>query len=204
MARLAAKKQSWQLTTAAPPREIFASMEQMIGTPPYRFEPVDHDTARILQFERRRLFGGWTKAKRRQMWVTCKATDEADGTAVVIEASQGRAPRSRALQLVHLLTTGIDDRRTIYRSRVIAPGPISLVASWAGTPYALFKEPSFDAPRGTEIFTATHVQAIDGGKGSFVKVQLADGTQGFVERDQIVPAPEIATREAQAAPAAQG
>ena len=201
---LARKKQSWTLTTAAPPREVFASMEQMIGTPPYRFEPVDADTARIVEYERRNVVGGWSKVRWRQKWVTCRAVYGPGGTDIEIHASAGRAPKMRALQMVHLFTVGPDDRRTIYRSRTIPPGPVSLVASWAGTPYRLFQEPRFNAKRGAEIFTATAVRAVEGGEGPFVKVHLADGAEGFVERDQIVPAPEVATREAQAAPAARG
>ena len=106
-----------------------------------------------------------------------------------------------ALQRVKLLTAGGDDPRTVYRWRSIPPGPISLVASWAGTGYELFTEPRFDAPRGATVLTATDMEAVPGGSGPFIRVRLGDGTEGFVELDQVVSAPGIATREAQEAAA---
>jgi hypothetical protein len=81
---------------------------------------------------------------------------------------------------------------------------VSLVASWAGTPYKLFTEPRFDSPRGAEIVTASSVEAVEGAHGPFVKVRLPSGVEGFVERDQIVPGPQEATREAQESVAARG
>jgi hypothetical protein len=63
--------------------------------------------------------------------------------------------------------------------------------------YALFTEPRFDAPRGRAVLTATELQAIPGGTGPFVHVRLSDGTEGYIERDQLVAAPDIATRDAQ-------
>jgi hypothetical protein len=204
MAVLAQQKYEWNFVAAVPPREVFATMEQLIGTFPYRFEPVAHDEARIIEFERKGFFGGWTQAKRGVKWVSCKAVYGAFGTDVVIHASSGKAPMMRALQVVQLLTRGVDDRRTIYRSREISPGPITLVASWAGTPYKLFTEARFDAPRGAEILTATRVEAVEGARGPFVRVRLASGVEGFVERDQIVPGPQEATRESQEAVATQG
>jgi hypothetical protein len=103
----------------------------------------------------------------------------------------------RALQLVQLLTQGSADDCTIYRERKMPPGPVSLVASWAGMPYELFTEPRRDAARGPLILTASRVEAIPGGTGPFTRVRLPDGTEGYVETDQIVAAPERATREAQ-------
>ena len=97
-----------------------------------------------------------------------------------------------------LLTAGRDDLRTIYRTRVIRPGPVTLVASWAGVPYELFTEPRFEASRSGRIHTATELEAVPGGIGAFVRVRvLPDGPEGYVERDQIVVAPLRATREAQ-------
>jgi hypothetical protein len=204
VAVLAPQKYEWKFVAAVPPREVFATMEQLIGTFPYQFEPVSHDAARVVETERKGVFGGWTKATRRLTWISCRADYGTVGTDVVIQASKGKAAMMRALQVVQLLTHGVDDRRTIYRSREISPGPVSLVASWAGTPYKLFTEPRFDAPRGPEILTATHVEAVEGARGPFVKVRLASGVEGFVERDQIVPGPQEATREAQESVAAQG
>jgi hypothetical protein len=85
----------------------------------------------------------------------------------------------------------------VYRRRAIPDGPVSLVASWAGMPYELFTEPRWDAPRGPRVGTASGVEAIAGGSGPFTKVRLPDGTEGFIETDQIVAAPEASTREAQ-------
>jgi hypothetical protein len=172
-------------------------MEQMIGTPPYRFEVEGPGHARSVEFERKGLFGQWTKPRRRIRWISCKAVESDEGTRVTVEASGGKGPLARALQVVELLTEGVDDPRTIYRRRVIPPGPVTLVASWAGMPYRLFTEPRFDAPRGAEIFTATRLEAIPGGRGVFCKVRLEDGREGYVEKDQIVVAPKEATREAQ-------
>jgi hypothetical protein len=47
------------------------------------------------------------------------------------------------------------------------------------------------------VRTASGVQAIAGGSGPFTKVRLSDGTEGFIETDQIVAAPEASTRAAQ-------
>ena len=179
-------------------------MEQLCGTPPYRFEPVGAGEARIVEEIRRGVMGGWRPAKRRVRWVTCQVGEEPAGTVVIVEASKGAGAATRAVQLVDLLSRGDQDRRTVYRNRAIPEGPISLVASWAGTPYTLFNKPAFDADRGSEIFTATPIVAIGGSVGSFVKVRLSDGTEGFVERDQIVPAPAVATRAAQTITATRG
>jgi hypothetical protein len=230
-------------------------MEQLIGTPPYRFEALGPDEARIVEDSRKSLlFGGWTKRMfRPRRWVSCRSTSTDTGTLVEVTAGESwgpvgllqmalplsiipaaaagvllgllvnpwvglaafvvvvalsapalvplhgywqQPPISRALQLVQLLTRGRDDRRTIYRDRAIPPGPVTLVASWAGMPYRLFTEPDFDAPRDLVIHTATRLTAIVT-TGSFVHVRLLDGRTGWVELDQVVPAPAAATREAQ-------
>ena len=188
-------------------------MEQMLGVSPYRFEVIGSDEGRIVEYQRRGLFGQWSKPRIRPRWVSCRAVQGDVGTDVVVEASRGGGlvalamgrrdggPRARALQLVKLLTAGGDDPRTVYRWRSIPPGPISLVASWAGTGYELFTEPRFDAPRGATVLTATDMEAVPGGSGPFIRVRLGDGTEGFVELDQVVSAPGIATREAQEAAA---
>jgi hypothetical protein len=200
---------SWRFVVAAPPREVFAVMEQAIGTPPYRFEITGDDTARIVEFQRNSLVGSWRrvdgsgrflgrrlKPARNQRWVQCRAVVGAAGTEVELEASAGRGPLPRALQLIGIISRGVDDQRTVYRSRHIPPGPVTLVASWAGMPYRLYLAPDRDAPRGPEVFTATRMEAQPGGTPVFVKVRLSDGTEGYIERDQVVSAPEEATRRA--------
>ena len=184
-------------------------MEQLIGTRPYRYEVVGESEARIIEYRRRGFFGQWSRPRVAIRWVACRAQPSALGTRVEIEASSGggliakamgradRGPVSRALQLVRLLTVAPQDARTIYRDRRIPPGPVTLVASWAGMTYALFTEPRFDAPRGRTVLTATELQAIPGGTGPFVHVRLSDGTEGYIERDQLVAAPDVATRDAQ-------
>ena len=205
----AKRAHNWRFVVSAPPREVFAVMEQMIGTPPYRFEVVGENTARIVEYQRNSLVGHWRRVDgtgralgrqlrpaRNQRWVTCAATVESTGTVVELEASKGRGALPRALQLIGVLSRGVDDPRTIYRVRHIPPGPVTLVASWAGMPYALYSAPDRGAARGAQIFTATRMDAVGGGTPEFVKVELSDGSQGYVERDQVVAAPETATRQA--------
>ena len=200
---------SWRFVAAAPPREVFAVMEQMIGTPPYRFEATGEGSARIVEFQRTSPVGTWRRvderasargrarrAARNQRWVTCTAATTDAGTVVEVEASRGRGALPRALQLINVLSRGNSDPRTVYRVRHIPPGPVTLVASWAGMPYGLYSEPDRAAVRTREIFTATRMEAIPGGTAAFVRVQLSDGTFGYVERDQVVSAPGVATREA--------
>jgi hypothetical protein len=206
---LAPSAHTWRFLAAAPPREVFANMEQMIGTTPYRYEIVGESEARIVEHRRRGLFGQWSKPKVRIRWVRCRALEIAEGTSVEVEASSGGGlifkamgkadggPTSRALQLIKLLTAGEHDDRTVYRDRRIPPGPVTLVASWAGTPYRLFTNPRHDAPRGREIFTATEVEALGERVGPFVRVRVAGEDEGWVENDQIVPAPAASTRAAQ-------
>jgi hypothetical protein len=206
---LAPSAHTWRLIVAAPPREVFAVMEQMIGTPPYRYEIVGDTEARIIEYRRRGLFGQWSKPKVRIRWVRCRALEVPEGTSVEIESSSGGGlifkamgkadggPVTRALQVIRLLTSGAGDDRTLYRDRRIPPGPVTLVASWAGMPYRLFTEPRHDAPRGREIITATEVEALAERDGQFVKVRVAGVDEGWVESDQIVPAPAVSTREAQ-------
>lgn len=206
---LAKEKQTWRFVVPTPPREVFATMEQLIGTMPYRFEVLDTDSAQAIEVSRRGTFGNWVTPKVGVRWVRCVAIRTARGTEVTVTASSpggmllkstGRlesGPVARALQLVRLLTAGRGDYRTIYRQRFIPPGPVTLVASWAGTPYRLYADARYDAEPGPEIHTATELEAIPGGDAAFVKVRLRDGREGFVERDQIVAATEVATREAQ-------
>ncbi|HEX4754845.1 MAG TPA: hypothetical protein VH661_03710 [Candidatus Dormibacteraeota bacterium] len=205
----APRAHSWRFVVAAPPREVFAVMEQVIGTPPFRYEVTGDDAARIVEFQRnslvghwrrvddgRRLLGRWRKAVPNQRWVTCRATVADTGTLLEVEASKGRGALPRALQLIGVVSRGVGDQRTIYRSRHIPPGPVTLVASWAGMPYGLYEAPSRDAPRSREVLTATRMVAVPGGNATFVKVRLSDGYEGYIERDEIVSATDRATREA--------
>lgn len=209
MAKLAKSAHTWRFVAASPPREVFAVMEQLIGTAPYRYEVTGEADARIVEHRRRGFFGQWSKPRGRIRWVACRAAGVAEGTRVEVSASSGgglvakamgkadRGPVTRALQLVRLLTQGATDTRTVYRDRRIPPGPVSLVASWAGTGYRLFTEPDYRSARGAEIHTATEVEAVGVDDGPFVNVRLNDGTTGWVERDQVVAAPGVATRQAQ-------
>ncbi len=185
-------------------------MEQMIGTPPFRFEVTGDNSARVVEFRRNSLVGHWRRvderprsgggrvraSARNQRWVGCTATARDAGTIIELSASAGRGALPRALQLIGVLSRGVGDPRTVYRARHIPPGPVTLVASWAGMSYALHLEPAHGATRGSQVFTATRMVAIEGGTAGFVKVRLSDGTEGYIDRDQVVAAPERATRMA--------
>jgi hypothetical protein len=214
---LARSAASWRFVISVPPRYVFAAMEQATGTPPFRYEVTGADSARIIEAERKHfLFGNWRpldrgedgafrqrRFVRARRWVTCRAVSIETGTEVAVEASRGRGAVPRGLQLVELLSRGPDDRRSIYRDRTIPPGPVTLVASWAGTRYQLFERPAFGATRGEGVLTATPLEAI-AQEGAFVQVRTADGRVGWIERDQLVPAPAEATREAQVRTAVYG
>lgn len=191
-------KLNWRFVTSVPAREVFASTEQMIGTPPYRFQPDGPDTALVIEAERRHfLFGQLSPRVRNPRWIRVVAREVQTGTEVTVECTAGRGPRARALQVVQLLSRGVRDRRTIYRDRTIPPGPISLVASWAGMEYPLYTEPRYDAARGEAIHTASKVEAIGSYGTTWVQVRTESGFEGYVERDQVVPAPAEASRMAQ-------
>jgi hypothetical protein len=191
-------KQTWRFVTSAPAREVFAVTEQMIGTLPYRFEPAGPDSAIVIEAERRHfLFGQLSPRVRNPRWIRVTAREIEAGIEVVVECTAGKGPRARALQVVQLLSRGVRDRRTIYRDRTIPPGPISLVASWAGMSYELYTEPRYDAPRGEAIHTASKVEAIGSFGATWVKVRTESGAEGYVELDQVVPAPFEASRVAQ-------
>ncbi|HEY2704221.1 MAG TPA: hypothetical protein VGL20_11070 [Candidatus Dormibacteraeota bacterium] len=202
-ARLAPSRQSWKFVAAAPPREVFAVMEQMVGIPPFRYEVTGPDSARAIEAERKGFFGQWSKRVRRPRWVTCTARLIETGTEVAVEASKGKGAVPRGLQLVVLLSRGNRDRRTIYRDRHFPNGPVTLVASWAGMRYRMYTEPRFDAPRGEAVLTATRLFSL-GHHGAFVQVRTETGATGWIERDQLVPAPPVATREAQVTTALYG
>ena len=196
MARKA--KNTWRFVTAAPVREVFAVTEQMSGIPPYRFQPTGPDSARIVEVERKHfLFGQFSKKVRNPRWIDVVARETEAGTEVVVTSVKGKAPTSRALQIVVLLSRGLRDRRTIYRDRTIPPGPITLVASWAGTEYPIYLEPRYDAPRGEKVHTASRIEAIGMHGTTWVHVRVEGGAEGWIERDQVVPAPAEASRAAQ-------
>jgi len=190
-------KYTWHFVTSVPPREIFAVMEQMIGTLPYRFEPTGPDSAQAIEAERKHfLFGQLSPRVRNPHWVRVVAREVEPGIEVVVESTGGKGPRSRALQVVQLLTRGPRDRRTVYRDRIIPPGPITLVASWAGMEYAIYLEPRYDAPRGEPVHTASRIDAIGSYGITWVKVRTESGAEGYIELDQVVPAPPEASRAA--------
>src|ERR1700686_5133493 len=104
---------TWRFVVAAPPREVFAVMEQSIGTPPFRYEVTGDDSARIVEFQRnslvgtwrrvddgRRFLGSWRKAIRSQRWVRCTAPVGDAGTLLEVGASRGRGCLPRALQFI--------------------------------------------------------------------------------------------------------
>ena len=209
--RVAKTKQEWRLSTPIPAREVFATMEQMMGTPPFRFEVTGENSARVLEFERKGMFGGWVQFDRDGQWyavwkrfakrrvVTLEATEGELHTQITVAASKDASAKSRALQIVQLLDRGKADSRTIYRDRNLPLGsPATLVASWAGMPYRLFAKPERNGKRTGEIKTATPLTIV-GYSGTFVEVRTGDGEKGYVERDEIVAAPAVATRAAQAA-----
>ena len=120
---LAREAQRWTLLAAVPPREVFAVMEQMLGSFPFRFELTGESSARIVEFRRKGLVGQWSKRVAiHTRWVTCEARRTESGTVVTVTASRGRGPVPRALQLVQLLSRGNADPRTIYRRRAIPSG----------------------------------------------------------------------------------
>jgi hypothetical protein len=63
--------------------------------------------------------------------------------------------------------------------------------------YPLYLEPRYDAPRGEAVHTASPVQAIGSHGSTWVKVRTESGAEGYIERDQVVPAPAEASRVAQ-------
>ena len=198
-------KFSWRFVTSAPAREVFAAVEQMAGTPPYRFEPTGPDSAQVIEAERKHfLFGQLSSKARNPHWVRVVADEVEAGTQVVVEATGARGPKARALQVVQLLSRGPRDRRTIYRDRIIPPGPITLVASWAGMTYPVYLEPRYEAPRGEAVHTASRIEAVGSYGTTWVKVRLESGAVGYIERDQVVPAPGEASRAAQERTAALG
>jgi hypothetical protein len=198
-------KYTWRFLAAAPVREVFAVTEQMIGIAPYRFEPTGPDSGRAIEAERKHwLFGFFSKKVRNPRWINVEAREIETGTEVVVTATRGKAPKSRGLQVVHLLTRGAHDRRTVYRDRTIPPGPITLVASWAGMAYPIYLEPRYEAPRGEAVHTASRMMAIGMHGSTWVKVRLESGAEGYIERDQVVPAPSEASRAAQVRTAVLG
>jgi hypothetical protein len=198
-------KLSWRLVTSVPAREVFAAAEQMVGTPPYRFQIVGDDTAEVVEAERRHfLFGQLSPRVRNPHWIRITAREIEAGTEVLVEATPGKGVRARSLQVVQLFSRGPDDRRTIYRDRTIPPGPVTLVASWAGMEYPIYLEPRYDAPRGEPVHTASRIEAVGWYGTTWVKVRLPGGAEGYIERDQLVPAPTEASRLAQMRTAARG
>ncbi len=183
----------WSVTTYIPVREVFAVMEQLV-TLPLQFEPLSSSKARGIEVIRRGFFGGWGGRLRNPHFFECTAVEAPEGTLVQVEATASRWVVSRAEEFVTVLTRGAGDPYGIYRDGRIQPGEVTLVASWAGTGYELYSEPSFTARRGPAIYTATPLFAVEVQRGRFVRVETRDGISGYVEADQLVMAPALAVR----------
>ena len=161
---LAKEAQHWTFLAAVPPREVFAVIEQMLGSFPFRYELTGESSARIVEFRRKGLVGQWSKRVAiHTRWVTCEARPTASGTVVTVVASRGRGPVPRALQLVSLLSRGSSDPRPLP-----APGdplrsgqPGRLLGRDA---IRLYTEPRWEAPRGERVLTASGVEAIPVGR----------------------------------------
>src|SRR5260370_40449697 len=89
---------SWRFVTAAPPREVFAATEQVAGTPPYRFEAMGPDAARLVEVERRGFFGQWRQRGPRPRQGRVVARPVAAGAEGLGGARAGARPTHPALQ----------------------------------------------------------------------------------------------------------
>ena len=104
---LAREAQRWTLLAAVPPREVFAVMEQMLGSFPFRFELTGEAPPGSSSSGARGWSAKWSKRVAiHTRWVTCEARRTESGTVVTVTASRGRGPVPRALQLVQLLSRG--------------------------------------------------------------------------------------------------
>ena len=64
---------TWRFHASAPPREVFATAEQLLGVPPYRFQQLDSSTAEVVEVSRLGLAGNWTSKVRNPAWVRIEA-----------------------------------------------------------------------------------------------------------------------------------
>lgn len=173
----------------APPREVFASAEQVLGLPPFSFRVVDERTAEVVQDIANGLFGQWSRVKhpRNRIRIECDNTDA--GTRVTVTAVGDRSATMRATNLIRILGKGETDPHTVYRYRAIPPGNCTIVQSWAGTGYPIYLAPDHTARRGRSVRPASPLVALQQ-HGRWVKVRAGAGDEaeeGWIEADQLVP-----------------
>lgn len=183
------RKDSWTATVFAAPREVFATAEQVAALPPFTFRVVDDHTAEVVQDRMNGFFGQWRAVRypRNRVRIECRPTDA--GTEVQMTAVGDRSALIRASNLARLLTLGDRDRATVYRYRAIPRGGCTLVQSWAGTGYPLYREPDLGAERGRAVRPATPLVALEQ-HGRWVRVRAGSGEdleEGWLEADQLVP-----------------
>ncbi|MGH7691890.1 MAG: hypothetical protein ACREOA_04195 [Candidatus Dormibacteria bacterium] len=179
----------WVATVYAPPREVFAIAEQVMGLPPFSFQVIDENTAEVAQVLANGLFGQWSKVRHARTKVRIECRGTAQGTELTITAQGQRSATLRALNLIRILTRGERDAATVYRLRAIPPGPCTLVQSWAGTSYPLFLSPDHGSKRGLPVLPATPLDALEQ-QGRWVRVRAGTGEnseEGWLEADQLVP-----------------
>jgi hypothetical protein len=179
----------WVTTVYAPPREIFATAEQVMALPPFSFRVIDANTAEVAQVLANGFFGQWSKVKHPKTKVRIECQPTARGTELTLVAQGQRSATLRALNLLRILTRGERDNATVYRLRAVPPGPCTIVQSWAGTGYPLFSGPDYGAQRGLAVRPATPLSALEQ-VGRWVRVQAGAGDEvqdGWIEADQLVP-----------------
>jgi len=179
----------WEAVVFAPPREVFAIAEQVAGLPPFSFRVVDDHTAEVVQDLANGFFGQWSKVRypKNRIRIECEASPA--GTRVTITADGERSVTMRATNLLRILGRGERDAYTVYRYRRIPPGLCTIVQSWAGTGYPIFKEPDHRAERGRAVRPASPLRALRQ-EGRWVQVRAGeepDSEVGWIEADQLVP-----------------
>ncbi|MHB1525847.1 MAG: hypothetical protein ACYDEA_02800 [Candidatus Dormibacteria bacterium] len=179
----------WEAMVFAPPREVFAIAEQVLGLPPFSFRVVDERTAEVVQDIANGLFGQWTKVKypRNRIRIECDNTDAA--TRVTVNTVGDRSTTMRATNLIRILGNGEADPHTVYRHRTIPPGNCTIVQSWAGTGYPVYMAPDHAARRGRSVRPSSPLVALQQ-HGRWVRVRAGAGDaaeEGWIEADQLVP-----------------
>ncbi len=182
----------------APPREVFALAEQVAALPPFRFRVIDEGTAEVAQVTMNGFFGQTRQVRypKNRLTIACRSTDA--GTEVQIHAVGDRSAMLRATNLLRVLTLGERDRATVYRYRAIPAGRCTLVQSWGGTGYPLYRDPDHGSARGRAVRPATPLVALEQ-RGRWVRVRAGEGEtaeEGWLEADQLVPDRKGPGREA--------
>ncbi len=179
----------WEAVVFAPPREVFAIAEQVLGLPPFSFRVVDDRTAEAVQDIANGMFGQWSKVRypRHRIRIECDNGDA--GTRVTVTTVGDRRATMRATNLIRILSQGQVDAHTVYRYRAIPPGNCTIVQSWAGTGYPIYLEPAHEARRGRAVRPSSPLVALQQ-HGRWVKVRAGageDAEEGWIEADQLVP-----------------